>query len=138
MTIPFLLKVTTFCYFLAQWKSLNVMTDNFIIWLIWSICPKLNKSQITNNWVLCISTRLLIVIIHLMLSLSLCPKVITLSSFHCISQLRLYNVKSLAIKTMVQYIFLLITITSYTLQKIFFKENGNLWPSNEYLLQWKL
>jgi hypothetical protein len=41
-------------------------------------------SQITNGYVLCISRWLLIVFIRLILSLSLCPKVITLTSFNCI------------------------------------------------------
>ncbi len=66
-----------------QCKPLNVITDNVIIRLMWSNCPRLSKSQITNKQALCISRQLLIVIIRLMLSLSLCPKVITLSGFHC-------------------------------------------------------
>ena len=44
----------------------------------------LTESQITIYWLLYISMKLLIVIIRLMLSLSLCPKVITLSGFRCI------------------------------------------------------
>ena len=65
-------------------KPLIVITDNVIIRLMWSNCPRLSKSQITNKQAICINRQLLIVIIRLMLSLSLCPKMITLRGFHCI------------------------------------------------------
>jgi hypothetical protein len=65
-----------------HWKLLNVFVDNVIIQLMWSIRLRLTQSQVTIDWVLCISRRLLIVIIWLMLSVSVCPNVITLSSFH--------------------------------------------------------
>jgi hypothetical protein len=68
---------------LLQCKPLNVITDNVIIRLMWSNCPRLSRSQITNKQALCNIKQSLIVIIRLMLSLSLCPKVITLSGFHC-------------------------------------------------------
>jgi hypothetical protein len=69
----------------VQWKPLNVITVHVIVQLMWSDCPRFIKSQITNSWVFCLSRQLLIVIIRLMLTLSLCPKVITITGFHCIS-----------------------------------------------------
>ena len=68
-------------WFLYKIKSpLNVIIDNFIIQFMWSIWSCCSKSQITVNQVLCISRRLLMAIIWLMLSLWLCLKVIALSS----------------------------------------------------------
>jgi len=68
---------------MLQWKLLNVTTDNVFIWLMWSNQPSLTKSQITISLALFLSKRLLIVIIQLLFTLWLCPKVITLSGFHC-------------------------------------------------------
>ncbi len=61
-----------------QWKPLNVISENVIIRLVW---PNLPGPQITVYWLLWISRKLLIVVIQLMLSLYLGPKLITLSSF---------------------------------------------------------
>ncbi len=50
-----------------------------IVWLMWSNCPKFTESRITNKYVLCVSRQSLAVFFQLMLLLSLCSKVITLS-----------------------------------------------------------
>jgi hypothetical protein len=71
---------------IIQSKPLNLITDNVIVRLMQSNCHRLSRSQITNKKAFCFSRRLLIVIIRLMLSLSLCPKVITLSGFPCNKQ----------------------------------------------------
>jgi len=70
-------------FFYIQCKLLNVITHNVVIWLMWPNCPRFIRSQITNKQPICISRQSVIFIIRLKLSLSICPKVITLSSFHC-------------------------------------------------------
>ena len=52
--------------------------DIVIIWLIW---PELTKPKITPY-----NLDLLIAVILLVFSVSLCPKVITLSGFNCTTQ----------------------------------------------------
>ncbi len=66
----------------VQWKPLNVITDNAIIRLMW--LTRCAMSQITLSKVFHTRRDSLIVIIRIMLSLSLCPKVIILSGLHCI------------------------------------------------------
>jgi hypothetical protein len=68
----------------VQRKPLNVIIDNVVIQLMWSICLRLTKSQVMTYLKLCISNMQLIVTICLMLSLYLGPVVISLSGFHCI------------------------------------------------------
>jgi hypothetical protein len=82
----FLSVLLSFIIAVVQWKPLHVITDNVIIWLMWSIWLRLTQSQVTVYWVLCFSVRLLIVIIRLMLSILVCPKVIRLSNLHCFSK----------------------------------------------------
>jgi hypothetical protein len=64
-----------------QWKPLNVITDNVIKFF------QIDMSQITLLYLLYF---LYLFIIWLMLSIKLCPKVITLSGFHC-ERLPIYN-----------------------------------------------
>jgi hypothetical protein len=52
-------------FFLLQWKPLDVVTINVIVWFMWSV-------------------HLLIIIIWLMISVLLSPKVITFSGAQCI------------------------------------------------------
>ncbi len=60
---------------IIQWKPLNVIKDNVIIRFIWS-----NWTHNRHN----VSIQLLIVIVRLMLSVFLGPKVIIISGFRCI------------------------------------------------------
>ena len=64
-----------FSLFILLWKLYNVITETVLIQLIWSNLPSLSGPKSL--------FYLLIVIIQLMLSVSLCAKVITLSGFHC-------------------------------------------------------
>ena len=68
-------------YYVLQWKPLNVITNNVIIMLMGSNWPSFVKSQIILNIIG--EADLLIVIIWIMLSFSVCPKVITLICFYC-------------------------------------------------------
>jgi hypothetical protein len=67
---------------LLQWTPLNVITSYVIIQLLQSNLPILTSSKITRFTKCSYLTRSLILIIGVMPSVSLGPKVITLTSFH--------------------------------------------------------
>ncbi len=57
----------------------NIISDNFIIWFMWSNWPELNMPQLATNEVLYMSRNLyLFLSFGLILSVSLCPKNITI------------------------------------------------------------
>ena len=65
-----------------QWKPLNVIADNVIIQLLWSNWPKLTYPKAIFSAYCKYLVNLLIVIIRLMISNLICPKSITIGSFH--------------------------------------------------------
>ncbi len=73
--------------FQLQWVLLNVITDGVMNWLMysnWSSLTSPNSLFYTKFTVCSYLVHFLSVIIWLMLSVSLSPKVITLRDFHCI------------------------------------------------------
>ncbi len=68
---------------LIQWALLNVITDNVINLIFLSNLSKLTSSKSLSYTWCKHQVCSLIVILQLMLSVCLCTKVITLSSFHC-------------------------------------------------------
>ncbi len=69
-------------FFKVQWKLLNVITDYVTIRLMWSNWPRFSKSQITLSK-LFYARRRFVYCYHSDIVITLWPKVITLSSFHC-------------------------------------------------------
>jgi hypothetical protein len=82
-------------YIFLQWKPLNVITNNGVA--VVTKLTQISKPVPTNPlFFLCISRKFLLIINRLMLSLYLSPKVITLSSFHCLFKIsRLLSLNNL-------------------------------------------
>jgi hypothetical protein len=84
LVCPIWLPLFFFFHFKEQWKPLNVITDNVVIWSIWSNLPgQINPKycQLSDcRWQIAYCYHLVNVIIWL------CPRVITLSGIKCNSQ----------------------------------------------------